>query len=55
VGKGFKPKKKVKPLPKMDFLKKKLFGGRGLKTNKNSKTPSVMDVLKKKVVWGERA
>ena len=38
-GTGLKTKKNIKPLPKMDFLKKKkLFGGRGLKTKQRVKT-----------------
>ena len=39
-GMGLKSKKKVKPLPKMDFLKKKAVWGEGAYPLKKSQTPS---------------
>ena len=51
-GTGLKTKKNIKPLPKMDFLKKKkLFGGRGLTTEE--KKPSKIEFFKTKAVWGK--
>jgi len=54
-GEQAKTNKKVKPLPKMDFLKKKAVWGVGDYPLKKVKPLPKMDFLKKKSVWGEGA